>query len=236
MGKMHPEAFIVPFTTLWWECIVMVILIITIVVRIPFHFKKIKPKTYATFIALFFSLNFIVANYYNYQQGYWNLQQNLPVHLCSISYFMCIALLLNYKQWLAECVYYWGLAGGIHSILTPEFTVGMDGYNFYAYFIDHAGMLLVIAYMIIHLNFRPRPRSWIWIFGYTQLVAIGVGIINYMVGANYMYLSQKPAANNPFVIGEWPYYIIVLELVALMHFWVFYLPFSKKNKQAVANA
>ena len=230
MGKYHPPAFIEPFSPFWWECMFVVTVIIIIVVRLPLYFKKLQHKNYAIFLATFFCLSFIIENYYTYKSGFWNLKQNLPVHLCSISYFMCVALLLNYKQWLAECLYYWGLAGGIHSLLTPEFTVGMDGYNFYAYFIDYGGLLMVIAYMILHLNFRPRPRSWIWVLGYTQVVAIGVGIVNYIVGANYMYLSHKPEVNNPFVIGEWPYYILVLEAVAVLHFWVFYLPFSKRNK------
>ena len=109
----------------------------------------------------------------------------------------------------------------------------MDGYNFYAYFIDHGGLLLVVIYMIVHLNFVPRPKSWLWVLGYTQLVAIGISIVNYSVGANYMYLSAKPEVNNPFVIGEWPYYILIFEAVALVHFWVFYLPFAKKNKRAI---
>ncbi|TRZ83385.1 MAG: TIGR02206 family membrane protein [Sediminibacterium sp.] len=233
MGKIHPVAFIETFSLFWWQCIIIVILIITIIVRIPLHFKKIKPKTYGNFIALFFAISYIIENYYVYSTGYWNLQQSLPFHLCSISYFLCIVTLINYRQWLAECLYYWGLAGGIHALLTPEFTVGMEGYNFYAYFIDHGGLLLVIIYMIVHFKFVPRPKSWLWVLGYTQLVAIGVGIINYTVGANYMYLSAKPAVSNPFVIGEWPYYILVLEAVALVHFFVFYLPFAKKNKQAI---
>ena len=230
MGKFQPPAFIEPFSPFWWECMLVVTLIIVLVVRLPLHFKKLQHKNYALFLAIFFMVSFIIENYYNFINGFWNLKQHLPVHLCSISYFMCVALLLNYKQWLAECLYYWGLAGGIHAMLTPEFTVGMEGYNFYAYFIDHGGLLLVVAYMIVHLNFRPRPRSWIWVLGYTQLVAIGVSIVNYSVGANYMYLSEKPAVNNPFVIGEWPYYILILEAVALFHFWIFYLPFNKKNK------
>ena len=65
MGKIHAPAIMEPFTPFWWECMVMIILIITIVVRVPFHFKKVNTKTYATFIALFFSINFIVENYYN---------------------------------------------------------------------------------------------------------------------------------------------------------------------------
>jgi len=230
MGKFQSPAFIEPFSPYWWECMLVVTLIIVLVVRLPLHFKKLQHKNYAVFLAIFFMISFIIENYYNLIHGFWNIQQHLPVHLCSISYFMCVALLLNYKQWLAECLYYWGLAGGIHAMLTPEFTVGMEGYNFYAYFIDHGGLLLVIAYMIVHLNFRPRPRSWIWVLGYTQLVAIGVSVINYSVGANYMYLSAKPAVNNPFVIGEWPYYIIILEAVAVLHFLAFYWPFHKKNK------
>jgi uncharacterized membrane protein YwaF len=65
--------------------------------------------------------------------------------------------------------------------------------------------------------------------GYTQLLAIGVGVVNYLVDANYMYLNKRPEVDNPFLIGDWPYYILVLEGVALLHFWVFYLPFAKKN-------
>ncbi len=69
MGKFHPPAFIEPFSLFWWQCIIMVILIITIVVRAPLHFKKIEPKTYANFIALFFGINYIVENYYVYSTG-----------------------------------------------------------------------------------------------------------------------------------------------------------------------
>jgi len=64
MGKIHPAAFIEPFSIFWWQCIVMVILIITIVVRAPLHLKKIETKTYANFIALFFGINYLVENYY----------------------------------------------------------------------------------------------------------------------------------------------------------------------------
>lgn len=53
LGKYHPPAIMEPFTPFWWECMVMIILIITIVVRVPFHFKS-ESKTYAIFIALFF--------------------------------------------------------------------------------------------------------------------------------------------------------------------------------------
>jgi hypothetical integral membrane protein (TIGR02206 family) len=230
MGKFHPPAFITPFSSFWWECMIVVVFIIVLIVRLPLHWKQLKHRNYDIFIALVLLLNTLGENWYNYSHGYWNLQQSLPVHLCSITNILCIIILINYKQWMAELIYYWGLAGGIHSLLTPEFTVGMEGYNFYGYFINHGGLLLVVAYMVVHYNFTPRPKSWLYVLGYTQIVVVFVSIINYLVGANYMYLSHKPEVENPFVIGDWPYYILVLEAVALLHFWIFYLPFAKKNK------
>jgi hypothetical integral membrane protein (TIGR02206 family) len=229
MGKIHPHEFIETFSPFWWECMITVALLIVIIVRLPLHWKKLKHRNYDLFIAGILLLNTIAENVYNYKTGYWTLQQNLPVHLCSVTNILCIVLLISYKQWIAELVYYWGLAGGIQSLLTPEFTIGMEGFNFYSYFINHGGLILVVAYMIVHYQFIPRPKSWLWVLGYTQLLAIGVGVVNYLVDANYMYLNKRPEVDNPFLIGDWPYYILVLEGVALLHFWVFYLPFAKKK-------
>ncbi len=234
MGKMHVPEFIAPFSPFWWECILAVTLIIIILVRLPLHWKNLKRRNYDLFIACILLLNTVAENWYNYSIGYWTLQQNLPIHLCSITNILCIVLLFNYKQWIAELVYYWGLAGGIQSLLTPEFTIGMRGYNFYSYFINHGGLILVVAYIIVHYEFTPRPKSWLWTLAYLQIVVIIVGLINHFVDANYMYLSNKPEVENPFVIGEWPYYILILELVALLHFIIFYLPFYFLNKRKMS--
>ena len=235
MGKIHAQEIIESFSPFWWQCMITVTIVIVVIVRLPLHWKSIKRRNYDYLIACILIINTIAENIYNYQTGFWNLQQSLPVHLCSITNILCIILLFNYKQWIAELVFYWGLAGGIHSLLTPEFTAGMEGYNFYSYFISHGGLILVVAYIIIHYEFIPRPKSWLWTLGYTQIVVIGVWIINYLVNANYMFLSQKPIVNNPFIIGEWPYYIIILEAVALFHFVIFYLPFYLFQKRKLAS-
>ena len=41
-----------------------------------------------------------------------------------------------------------------------------------------------------------------------------------------MYLCIKPIANNPLLIGKWPWYFLGIEIVAIIHF--FYLPFGYK--------
>lgn len=49
---------------------------------------------------------------------------------------------------------------------------------------------------------------------------IPVGLINFWLDANYMYLSEKPLAENPFVMGDWPWYILGFELAALLHYYL----------------
>ena len=41
-----------------------------------------------------------------------------------------------------------------------------------------------------------------------------------------MYLCTKPIVNNPFLMGEWPWYILSIELAGLLHFFIVYLPFA----------
>jgi hypothetical integral membrane protein (TIGR02206 family) len=220
------------FSPLWWESILWIGASIFLLIQVPKYLKNIKIKQYDFFIAILLIANLCIEQLYNYYNGLWNIQQNIPAHLCSISTFLCIIYLFNKNQLLGEFVYYWGLLGGIHALLTPEFNNGIKGYNFYSYFIEHAGLLLVVLYIIIHNGFKPRPKSWLVIFGYSQLVVLSVGILNYAIDTNYMFLRARPAANNPFIIGDWPFYLISFEIAAIFHFWLFYLPFARKNKIA----
>jgi uncharacterized membrane protein YwaF len=40
-----------------------------------------------------------------------------------------------------------------------------------------------------------------------------------------MFLVAPPVAENPFVVGEWPYYILGFEAAALLHYGVLRLIF-----------
>ena len=104
MGKVHAPEFITPFSPFWWGCILIVGLIIFVIVRIPLHWKNLKRRNYELFIACILILNNIAENWYNYSTGYWSLQQNLPAHLCNVTNILCIILLINYRQWMAELV------------------------------------------------------------------------------------------------------------------------------------
>jgi len=46
--------------------------------------------------------------------------------------------------------------------------------------------------------------------------------LNFYLGSNYMYLAEPPQANNPLIIGVWPYYLLWFELFIIILMSIFY--------------
>ena len=166
-------------------------------------------------------LNFAASQYHMYLGHTWAIENSLPLHLCGMSAFIAAYLLIRGSQISYEFLVYWG-AGAIHAYLTPEITNGSSLYNHIEYSISHGIIILGSVYATMRLGYTPRPGSWWKVFLYTQLTIPIIGGANYLTGGNYMYLCQKPTADNPFVIGEWPWYILGLEFAIILHFFAFY--------------
>lgn len=219
---MNRHVAMEPFTTLWWTCILSVFAIITLLLLLPKYFSWARSKNYPKLLAGILLTNLIIENIYAYSTNNWSIQSNLPLHMCGLSGLMSILLLFNFNTRLAHLVYYWGLTGGFYSLLTPEFDQGDQGFFFYSYFIGHGGLILTCSYMIVHHKFKPEANSWLQIFLITQIAAITVGLFNWATGSNYMYLLTPPSVDNPLIIGSWPWYILVFEVLAIVHFYLFY--------------
>jgi hypothetical integral membrane protein (TIGR02206 family) len=166
---------------------------------------------------------------YEIKRGEWDQQSSLPLNLCSLSAILSGIVLLWKNQLAYEFLLFWGIPGATHSLLTPEMTLGREGWYGYDYYLSHAGIILSAVYLTLILNMRPRVYSWLKIFLYTQIVLIVVFVIDKLIHANYMYLVTKPSVDNPFVFGEWPWYILGFELAGILHFFIVYLVFQKKK-------
>lgn len=223
------------FSPVWWTAILIVCLTISLLIVLPKYAGWARHKYYRKSLAIFLLSNLVIENCYGIYSGNWTIQNNLPLHLCGISSIISVMLLYNYNRSLAQIFYYWGLTGGLYSLLTPEFDLGTEGFLFYAYFISHGGLIFTCLYAIVHDGFVPEKGSWLKSFLIVQLAAAVAGIFNFITGSNYMYLSNPPIVNNPLIMGEWPWYILVFEVLAFLHFLFFYLIFDFsafiKNKQ-----
>lgn len=210
------------FTPEWWTCISAVVGTLLLLLLLPKYVDWAKHMNYPRFLGLLLLLNMVIENAFSLSLGSWSIENNLPLHFCGISTFLSVAVLWRFNTSIAHVLYYWGLTGGLHALLTPEFDLGKDGFFYYAYFIGHGGLLFACLYTIIHQGFKPEKYSWLRVFLFTQLAALAIGSFNWATGSNYMYLSSPPDVNSPLIIGGWPWYILVFEGLALIHFFLFY--------------
>jgi hypothetical integral membrane protein (TIGR02206 family) len=166
-------------------------------------------------------LSYIFYTYLSVQRGEFSWGESLPIHLCGISRLLTITYLFTKKQWVGELVTFTGLAGGLQSLLTPEFTHGLQPFYIFDYYLNHASIMAIGIY-IISVHKRPLQRgAWLRSFGRIQILALFALLVNLFVGGNYMYLMQAPIVDNPLVLRSesMPYlHVLGFEAIALANF------------------
>ncbi|PDH47572.1 MAG: TIGR02206 family membrane protein [Bacteroidetes bacterium MED-G21] len=220
---------IAPFGAEWFFWNILTLFFILLLVLIPRNKSDKFKSNCTTFFALLMAFEYVFIQSYFVYKGIWTPQDSLPFHLCRLMLFNTIILLFTRNQIAFELLLFIGMVGGFHSLMTPELTHGSDLVLLIDYFLVHGGLVAAPLYCIFVLGMRPRKMAWLKSFFYLQFFVAVVAIIDYLLGANYMYLAVKPVVNNPFLIGNWPYYIIGLELATLLHAFLVYIPFYLKK-------
>ena len=220
---------IFPFGFEWFFWNTLTLFFILLIVLVPLNKSDKFKSNFTTFFALLMAFEYLFIQSYFVYKGIWTPQDSLPFHLCRLMLFNTIILLFTRNQIAFELLLFIGMVGGFHSLMTPELTHGSDLVLLIDYFLVHGGLVAAPLYCIFVLGMRPRKMAWLKSFFYLQFFVVSVAIIDYLLGANYMYLAVKPEVNNPFLIGDWPYYIIGLEMATLLHAFLVYIPFYIKK-------
>jgi hypothetical integral membrane protein (TIGR02206 family) len=155
---------------------------------------------------------------------------HLPLELCDVSVLMMIAALLTLKPAIFDITYYWALAGAGNALFTPNFTQA-SRFIWVQYFVSHGLIVVATLYMVWSRQARPRPGSAARAMLATNLYAVIPGLWDFVYQTNYMYLRHKPPAPTLLdLLGPWPWYIIVCEVLAFVLFYLLYLPFRRLSK------
>lgn len=168
----------------------------------------------------------ILLELWDFLWGIWSVQHSLPLELCSISLLLTAIMLFTKSKQLYELVYFWGMGGASQAILTPELYYGFPHFVFLQFFIAHGLIITGCLWMTFVEGYRPNFQSLIKAFGITNLYALLIGVFNWLAGSNYLFLCRKPT--NPSLLdhlGQWPWYLVSLEGVALVLFILVALPF-----------
>ena len=189
--------------------------------------KIIFAKTVSVLTLIITVSNHII----DVNNGNWDIYENLPLHLCSISNLIaCFVLFIPKNQKLFEFLFYCGFWGGLMAILTAQIN-DYDGslFKYIQYYTSHGTIIFMPLYMFYHLNYKLSKFSWLKLLLILNIFMAIIIPINFKIGSNYMYLAEAPNIKNPLVYGDWPFYIVNWEFIIIILFYLTYVIFSKQK-------
>jgi hypothetical integral membrane protein (TIGR02206 family) len=164
-------------------------------------------------------------------------EYSLPLDLCNLVLAACIISLFRPSQSATEIAYFWGLGGVLQATLTPDLAQGFPSLDFILFFWSHGATLVAIVFLVSVPGFRPRKSSVVRMMIALNIYGAAVGTVNAVSGWNYGYLCRKPAMPSLIdFLGPWPWYLVSIELIALVTFLLLDLPWRLRGKESSAAA
>ena len=161
----------------------------------------------------------------------------LPLHLCGVAVWLAVVVLWWRSFAVYEVLYFWGLAGTLQAILTPDLAVGFPHPHYLMFFLSHGLIIVAVLYATLVFDFRPTWRSLVKALVALNLLALVVAPVNLALDTNYLFLRAKPAgASLMDYLGPWPWYIAVLEGLGVVVFVLCYLPFAILDRRSKSDS
>jgi hypothetical integral membrane protein (TIGR02206 family) len=165
------------------------------------------------------------------------LAQSLPLQLCDVAIFIAAAALWTRNQLLVEVTYFWGLAGTLQALLTPDLPQHFPTYPYWQYYIAHGGVVAAALLLVVGMRLHPRRWAAARVMGLTVAYAAFVYVIDLVTSSNYMYLRAKPASASLLdVLGPWPIYILAATLIGIVLFAILDAPFRIRRARPASDS
>ena len=229
---MGTENYVIEFFSNEWiintSVSLVVILTLLLIGRISPYNQRLNL---AKAIAVLLIISTLTEHSRNIINGYWNISENLPLHLCGISNLIaCFILFTKRNKVLFEFLFYAGIIGGIQAFLTPQIN-NFDGsfFEYFSYHFSHGSIIFLPIFMYLYLNYELTKFSWLRVVLYLNMVLAFVMPLNFQIDSNYMYLAYPPNVNNPLILGEWPYYILYWEFIIVIFTYTTYVISTRKS-------
>lgn len=217
-----------------WDFTHILTIILILFIYLAIYIFRFQLQAYRKQIRLFIGTLLILSrlslDIWYMLTGTWSLNHALPIELCSIASLAVGVMLLTKNHFLFETFYFIGIAGAMQALITPDLLFGFPQFRFLQFFIDHFLLILGPLIMIWLYNYTITKLSFIKAFLTINLIALIVFIINSLIDANYMFLIHKPSSTSLLdLLGPYPYYLLALEGIVVIVFYLLYLPFIRKE-------
>ena len=220
-----------PFQTLGTSHIAVLVLVVIVPVVLSIAARRGGERTTTVICITFATVMFAnAAVHWVYRLAEVGVadfvQWHLPLHICGIAALALVVTLIFRNRYTFEIVYFWGLAGTLNALATPQLEVAFPHYRFFQFFIAHGGIVAGALFAVWGLGMRPTFASLGRAFGWLFLLTCALLVVNPLLESNYMFLREPPVSDSPFFFAPWPYYIPVLAGVGFMFFCLLLAPFE----------
>jgi hypothetical integral membrane protein (TIGR02206 family) len=166
-------------------------------------------------------------------QGTFSWSTSLPLALCNVAVVVAATACWWPLLLLVELTYFWGLAGTLQGVATPDLGVGFPHLVFFQYVVGHVGIVTAALFLVVGLRIEPAPGAPWRVFAITALYTTFVGVVDALSGANYMFLRAPPGNWTVLrLLGPWPWYVVSAAGVGLCLLLLLDLPFRLRRHHA----
>ena len=162
----------------------------------------------------------------------WTVGFSLPLYVCDVAAFVGAAALVTRRPILVEITWFWGIAGTVQGLLTPDHPILFPSYDWLEFYVDHIGVILVAVWLVVGLGLHPRPRAALRVIAITVAFLALVGVVDALTGGDYDYLHAQHPPGLLALLGPWPWYLAGATGVALLSILILDLPFWPERRRA----
>ena len=153
------------------------------------------------------------------------IDSDLPLVFCNFFAVFILIFAFTRNHVIYNILYYVVIVGATQAIISPGLKFNFPHYEAIKFWTVHGGLLFVVLYMIFVYRMLPTIRGVIQAFIFIQVYVLLIMAINWVLGSNYLFLNQKPEVITLLSwLGDWPYYIIFMDLLVIPFFFISYLP------------
>lgn len=158
--------------------------------------------------------------------GTWALRTSLPLALCNCALVVAAAASWWRSQPLVELTYYWALAGTLQGLVTPDLNAAFPRAEFFEYVLGHTLIIVAALFLVVGMRIPPRRGSVLRASVATYIYVALVGLVDAVLGANYMFLRHAPHQWTLLrLMGPYPWYLVTGVVLVPILFIVLYTPF-----------
>jgi len=215
-----------------------------ITIYLGIKIKSNKHKLYISYGIISFAIVQEIIDYANrifLDELYdFKLSTDLPLHFCIIGFYFSIFGIYiaitdkkynaKLEQFIFDCAYVLGFSGAFQALITVDLTGVNNMIGAFTLNWAHTLIILNVLWLIFAYGKRFSLKGAIHAFMFINFIIIPVGLINFMIDANYMFICTPPNVESPFFIGVWPTYLLWLEIIYFIYILILLIPFKIAEK------